>query len=183
MVVMLGSQDNQAGRFFNMAGTPTAPDVSAVAANQFSATLHLVDASGDLFTDNITGAATMSLANIEAYKASYQAASNASLYGVTFAQSWFGDIDPDNALALYRASVKNGINMLWKNPTTLKSLTPRLIAPIAGVMQGNQDIPLLTATELAALIADYQALLTGFSLQSAQYTDRRERSNNPKIRA
>jgi len=50
-------------------------------------------------------------------------------------------------------------------------------------MQGNQDIPLLSATELCALIADYQALLTGFSLQSAQYTDRRERSNNPKIRA
>ena len=166
-----------------MPGTPTAPDVSAVAANQFAATLHLVDASGDLYTDNITGAAAMTLANIEGYKVSYQAASNASVYGVTFAQSWFGDIDPDNALALYRASVKNGINLLWKNNTTLKTITPRLIAPIAGVMQGNQDIPLLSAAELVALIADYQALLTGFGLQSAQYTDRRERSNNPRIRA
>lgn len=166
-----------------MAGTPTAPDVSVAVANQFSATIHLVDASGDLHTDNIVGTAAMTLSNIESYKDSYQAASNASVYGVTFAQSWFGDIDPDNALALYRASVKNGINLLWKNNTTLKTLTPRLVAPIAAVMQGNQDIPLLSATELAALIADYQALLAGFSLQSAQYTDRRERSNNPRIRA
>lgn len=166
-----------------MPGTPTAPDVSVAVANQFSATLHLIDASGDLFTDSITGTAAMTPSNVESWKLSYQAASNASVYAVTTQQTWLGDADPDNALALYRASVKNGVNLLWKNNTTLKTLTPRLIAPIAGVMQGNQDIPLLTATEMVALIADYQALLAGFSLQSAQYTDRRERSNNPRIRA
>lgn len=166
-----------------MPGTSTAPDVSVAAANQFTTTLHLVDASGDLYTDSITGTAAMSNADSEAYKASYQAASNASVYAVSKQSLWVGDIDPDNALALYRASVKNGINLMWKNNTTLKTITPRLVAPIAGVMQGNQDIPLLSATELVALIADYQALLTGFSLVSAQYTDRRERSNNPRIRA
>jgi hypothetical protein len=166
-----------------MPGTSTAPDVSVAVANQFTTTLHLVDASGDLYTDSITGTAAMSAANAEAYKTSYQAASNASVYAVSQQSLWIGDIDPDNALALYRASVKNGINLMWKNNTTLKSITPRLVAPIAGVMQGNQDIPLLSATEMVALIADYQALLTGFSLVSAQYTDRRERSNNPRIRA
>jgi len=50
-------------------------------------------------------------------------------------------------------------------------------------MQGNQDIPLLTAAEFIALIQSYQVLLTGYSLASAQYTERRERKNNPRIKA
>jgi len=165
-----------------MPGTSTAPDVSAAAPNETTATLHLVDASGDLFTDTITMPSAITLANIEAWKASYQDATNASIYKVTEERAWVGDLDPDNAVAAFRASAKEGVNLLFKNLTTLRTITPRLIAPIDAVMQGNQDIPLLTATEFVALIADYQAILTGFSLSSAQFTGRRERSNNPRIR-
>jgi len=35
---------------------------------------------------------------------------------------------------------------------------------------------------MIALIAAYQAILVGYSLESAQFTGRRERSNNPRIK-
>jgi hypothetical protein len=50
-------------------------------------------------------------------------------------------------------------------------------------MQGNQDIPLLSSAEMTALILAELAILTGYSLESAQFTERRERSNNPRIKA
>jgi len=49
-------------------------------------------------------------------------------------------------------------------------------------MQGNQDIPLLSG--MTTLITEIGALIgAGYSLLSAQFTERRERSNNPRIRA
>lgn len=164
-----------------MAGTRTAPAATA-SANAVSVTLHLIDASGDQFTDNITVTAAPTPAVIEAWAVAYQAASQASLWKVTTESQWVGDADPDNAEALFRGSVKDGINLLYKNTTTLKAITPRLVAPIAGIMQGNQDIPILTATEAAAVVTAELAILTGFTLQSAQFTERRERSNNPRIK-
>lgn len=166
-----------------MPGTSTVGDVSVVAANASSVTLHLIDASGDLFTDSIQSTSAPTLAQIQEWKTQYQAASNASLWKVTSTSEWFGEQDPDNALALYRASVKDGINLLFKNATTLDATTPRLIAPIDAVMQGNQDIPLLTGAPMPLLIAAYQAILAGYALESAQFTERRERSNNPRIKA
>jgi hypothetical protein len=166
-----------------MAGTGTVGDVSVVAATSSTATLHLVDASGDNYTDAITLPASVSLANLEAWKDTYQAATNASVWKVSLTNEWQGEQDPDNAVAAYRGTVKEGVNLLFKNLTTLRAITPRLIAPIAGVMQGNQDIPLLTATEFVALITEYQQILTGYALESAQFTGRRERTNNPRIKA
>lgn len=161
--------------------TRTAPDVTA-AVTAVQTTLHLIDASGDLFTDSFTTLTAPTAAQVEALAAAYQAASQASVYGVTMSSQWFGDADADNADAGYRGSVKDGINLLYKNVATNTSITPRLVAPIAATMQGNQDIPLVTATEAAALITAQLAILTGFSLQSAQFTERRERSNNPRIK-
>jgi len=166
-----------------MAGTRTAPEVDVVGSNLNSTTLHFIDASGDQFTDSIQTVAPLGLGVVEAYATDYQAATQASLWKVTVTNSWYGEPDPDNAQALFRGSVKDGINLLFKNGTTLSAQSPRLIAPIAGIMQGNQDIPLLTATEMATLIATYQTMLAGFDLISAQFTERRERSNNPRIKA
>ena len=92
-----------------------------------------------------------------------------------------GDADPDNAGTDQRNSIKDGINLLFKNLTTHLTEPTRLIAPIEAVLQGNQDIPLLSSTEAAALITAELALLTGFTFQRAQYTERRERKNNPVI--
>lgn len=165
-----------------MAGTRTAPAVTgAISGN--TATIHAIDASGDLYTDSITKVAAITPALIEAWVAAYQAATQASVYKVTLTNEWAGDPDPDNAEALYRGTVKEGVNKLYRNATTLDSTTPRLVAPIGAVMQGNQDIPLLTATEMTALITAELAILTGYLLTSAQFTGRRERTNNPRIKA
>lgn len=163
-----------------MAGTPTFPAVTGT-ATATEVTLHLVDASGDLYTENLDVAATAAVGDINGLATTYQAASNASLYKVTRTSIWAGTADPDNAVAAYRGTIAEGINMLFRN-ATLFTRNLRLIAPIAAVMQGNQDIPLLTADEMTALITDYLTLSSGFNLETAQFTGRRERKNNPKIR-
>jgi len=162
--------------------TRTAPAVTG-AVTSVSTTLHCIDVSGDLFTENVLTTTVPTAAVVEAWVAAYQASTQASVYKVTSQSAWEGDADPDNADVGQRNSVKDGVNLLYKNLTTLKSQSLRLVAPIAANMQGNQDIPLLSATEFAALIAADLAVLTGYALQSAQYTERRERSNNPRIKA
>jgi len=166
-----------------MAGTRTAPDPTvADSETSVTTTLHLMDASGDVVTEAITTTAPPSSAETEAWAAAYQAATQASLYKITVSTAYEGASDPDNATTGSRDSVKDGINMLYRNLATLRATTPRLVAPISAVMQGNQDIPLLSATEAVALLNAQAAILSGYELQSAQYTERRERSNNPRIK-
>jgi len=165
-----------------MPGTRTAPLFTA-APNARRVTLYLIDSSGDLYTEAKYVAVAATAAAIEAWAAAYQDATQSSLYWIDDVLIRSGDADPDNAGSEQRSSVKDGINLAYKNPTTLASVGSRLVAPITDVLQGNQDIPLLTAPEATALIAAELALMTGFSLQSAQYTERRERKNNAKIKA
>lgn len=159
----------------------TAPPVTG-AVTSVNNTIHLIDASGDVITDNIVSVTAPTAAELEAWAATYQLSTQASIWKVSSVSNWEGDADPNNADVGQRNTVKEGINLLWKNIATLKTQNPRVVAPIAAVMQGNQDIPLLSATEMVNLIAAYQAILTGFDLQSAQFTARRERSNNPRIK-
>lgn len=165
-----------------MAGTRTAPTVAIANINKSLTTLHLVDASGDTFTEAIETPDLVSDGLVEAWASAYQAGSQASLWKVSQQIIYEGDIDPDNATSLQRSTVSEGVNLLYKNIATLKSQTPRLVAPIEAVMQGNQDIPLLTVAEFTALIGAINGILTGYNLTSAQFTGRRERRNNPRIR-
>ena len=168
-----------------MPGTRTAPVVGALTVTQSAMTMHLVDASGDLHAEGVVAPADglADLAEVQAISNAYQLASNASLYEVTQTLKWSGDLDPQNALALYRGTVAEGVNLLYKNIATLDTQTPRLIAPIIEVMQGNQDIPLLSAAQMTALITALSAVLSGYNLYSAQFTGRKEVKNNPRIRA
>lgn len=161
-------------------GTRTAPAFTA-AAQARHISLGLIDTSGDLWSEPLPVAVGATAAAIEAFAAAYTAATQASLYMITDVQIRLGDMDASNAGSDFRAQMENGVNLLFKNPTTLDTDTPRLIAPIAAVMQGFQDIPLLASAELAALITAILALKTGYSLNSGQYTGRRERRNNPRI--
>jgi len=165
-----------------MAGTRTAPDIT-LAANRFTYTLHLIDASGDTYTETIVSATAILAANLESWAADYQAVTQASVYGFSSTTEWVGDADPDNATTDQRNSVKDGINMLFKNPASLLTYNVRVIAPILGVLQGNQDIPLLTQADMTALILLYgTSLIPGWNMTSAQYTERRERKNNPRVK-
>ncbi len=164
-----------------MAGTPTFPAVVYATPTKTEVSFGLIDSSGDKYSENMQIAAAAAEGDVDGLADSYQAASNASLYRVSRIQTWEGTADPDNAVAAYRGSVAEGINMLFRN-ATLFTRDFRLIAPIAAVMQGNQDIPLLSATEMVALITDYLTLSSGYDLETAQFTGRRERRNNPKIK-
>lgn len=161
--------------------TRTAPDISVSPVTSQGVTLHLIDASGDIVTEYIPLSAAQINANIENWAADYQAATQSSLYGISVQSNWFGDADASNADVAQRNSVKDGVNLLFKNPSELYTYNQRLIAPIAAVMQGNQDIPLLSATAFTDLILSYQTMIAGWTLYSAQYTERRERKNNPRV--
>lgn len=165
-----------------MPGTRTAPDPSLVDQTQTIVTLHLIDASGDLFAASFVALGVATDASVQDLAAEYQAVTQASLWKISLSEEYIGDADPDNALANYRGSVKDGINLLYKDIAAGKTQTPRVVAPVDTVMQGNQDIPLLTG--MTTLITNIPAVIgTDYALVSAQFTERRERSNNPRIRA
>jgi len=164
-----------------MAGTRTAPTVSDITATTVGATVHLIDASGDLVTDYVVSD-TSDLADVQAWVTAYQACTQASVWKVSFLQEFEGQADPQNAEALFRGSVTDGINLLFKDLAADLKQTPRVVAPVASIMQGNQDIPLLTGV-MATLLTQYLTMLGGaYALDSAQFTGRRERANNPRIR-
>lgn len=164
-----------------MAGTRTAPTFTAVPPF-LRLTIHLVDASGDNFTDSTLINPAASDAEIEAIIAQYQASTQASVYKVTTQGEYTGDEDPDNAETDQRNSVKQGINLLMKNTANMGTFTPRVVAPIPAILQGNQDIPLLVSplTDLVTAMLAVQPGTVG--LTSMQYTERRERSNNPRVK-
>lgn len=162
--------------------TRTAPNPTIATPNVNISTLHLIDASGDLYTDALTTTTPIIDSDLEAWADAYQTATQASVYGISQFNFWSGDEDPDNADILQRNSGTQGVNMLFKNPAVVKGTTPRLVAPQPAVMQGNQDIPLLGGTPLDALIVAYLAMLSGYSLDSLQYTTHRTRKGNPRIR-
>lgn len=164
-----------------MPGTRTSPLFTAAATSRL-ASLSLIDASGDTYAESMNVAVGATAAQLEAWAASYAAGSNASMWRVTDTIIREGVADPDNALAEFRGTIAEGINGSYKNLTTLDTFISRLIAPIAATMQGNQDIPLVSSTEYAALVTAILALRTGYDLQTAQFTGRRERRNNPKIK-
>lgn len=161
--------------------TRTAPLFTA-AATYRQITLQLIDASGDKDSVGILVPVAASAATIEAIVDTYQDATQASVYGIIDSLFREGDADPDNADTAQRNSNAEGINLLFKDLATRVAAPVRVVAPIEAVMQGNQDIPLLSATELTNLIVAVLAVKTTFDFQRAQYTERRERKNNPVIR-
>lgn len=164
-----------------MPGTRTAPATTG-APTSVTLTLHLIDSSGDLFTDEITTVAGAPAPAVEAYVAAYQAVTQASVYKVTESLVWEGVESPTNAAVGQRNSIKDGINILYRNATTLVSKTLRVAAPDPAVMDANTDTVNVSAAPFAAFLSAVTPLLTGFSSQSVQYTERRERSNNPRTK-
>lgn len=164
-----------------MPGTRTSPLFTAAATGR-RITMSLIDASGDLWAESFNVPVAATAANIETIVANYQLATNASIYSLTDTLLRDGVADPDNAEALYRASVKDGINLQFKDLAANQISPMRVIAPVEETMQGNQDIPLLSSDELTNLITAVLAVKTTFDFTRAQYTERRERKNNPVIK-
>lgn len=163
-----------------MAGTPTFGDLTTP-ADMRAFTVHLIDASGDTWTERLITALSATYAAVQAWVLLYQAITQASVWAVTEEHQWAGDADPDNATFLARSGVENGINLSFRNPDTNVQNPIRAVAPVAEVMQGNQDIPLLTGGSMDEFIIATIGLMPGFDFRQSQYTVHRERRNNPRV--
>lgn len=161
--------------------TRTAPLFTAPATSR-AITIHLMDASGDTFAARLVVAISATLAAIEAWISLYQAMTNATVYKVTDELIREGEQSTANATAAYRASVESGINIAFKDTNNLNTVTHRIVAPVAGVMQGNNDIPNVSATDFQSFLISNAVILPTHVFKSAQYTSRRERSNNPRLK-
>jgi len=163
-------------------GTRTAPLFTAPVTRR-TITLHLVDRSNDTWAESLPVAVAATAANIEAWAAAYQACTQASLWAISDNQVRAGAKAVANANFDQRNQVSQGINLVYRNPTTNTTINPRVVAPVLGAMQGDADIPLVTEDPMEAFIDTVQVLETGYNFESAQYTDRRERKNNPRVSA
>lgn len=164
-----------------MAGTRTAPAATA-AANRRYISIHMIDASGDQLAHKLAVAIAATAAAIEAWIAAYQAATNSSVYEYTDTLIRSGEALTANAVAAYRGGVENGVNLLFKNPGTLDTFGVRVIAPVSGDMSALGDAPDVAGTLLQDVIDTTTALAAGYDFSSAQYTSRRERRNNSRVR-
>jgi len=164
--------------------THTVPTIGALTVTENLISFGLVDKSNDTFNEalKLPGGALTDMADIEAFAAQYKANTQMSMFRAVQMVIWEGARDADNADLGFRAQAENGINLLFRNNTVTPpaSYTGRVAAPIAGIMQGNQDIPLLVSP-LTLLVAQYINMLPDYALESMQYTGRRERKNNPRI--
>jgi len=164
-----------------MAGTPTFGALTN-AADYRTFTVHLMDNSGDNWTELLYVAIAATYTAINAWVVLYQSVTQATVYKVTEENVWAGDADPDFTDSAMRSGVENGINLSFRNANTRELRPLRVVAPIPEILQGNQDIPLLTATALSNLIVATVALQTGFNFNAGQYTTHRERKNNPRVK-
>lgn len=164
-----------------MAGTRTAPATTG-AETSLVASLGLIDASGDLYSESLEFDTAPDNADLEAWVAAYQAATQASVWRASLTLNWEGVADTNNAENNLRYGVESGVNLLFKQPSGINSLSQRLVSPLPATMQGNQDIPFLSNAPFPALLAAYLTLIGGtYDLYSGQYTTRKERKNNPRI--
>lgn len=165
-----------------MPGTPTFGDLETPADGRAIA-FSVIDASGDTWPGRLAVALSATYAAIQAWLELYQACTNTSVFNVRDELTWGGDGDPDNAVAAFRSSKEAGINLLFRDADTADTFPMRVVGPVADIMQGNQDIPLASGSgNLDELIVATIALSPGYDFDSMQYTARRERSNNPRVR-
>lgn len=165
-----------------MAGTRTAPAFTA-AANARQISLLLIDVSGDTFSVAMYVPVAALAGLIETWAAAYQAGTQSSLWAIEDRLIRSGDQDNTNAEAGSRDSVADGVNFLYKNATTRDSIDLRLVAPDPTTMEDDLDIPDLASDAISDLTLATIALNAGYTLETAQYTERQERKNNTKIRA
>jgi len=173
-----------------MAGTRTAPTVGALTLTEQTVGVSIIDASEDVFADSLKfeGGALIDMAEIEAWVADYQPAIQGSIFEVRHNLVWRGSANPTNAEALYRGSIADGININFVDTDVFNSgVGMRVVTPVAAWLQVNSDIVIVPAVGVADALLDQTLTLInsmggGFSLETLQFTTRRERRNNPKRR-
>lgn len=142
--------------------------------------LRMVDISGDKHAEAFEISPTATAAAIEAFVAGYASRTRANIYAVWDEQVYNSPASNATATAGSKSdSVKDGINFLYVSNTN-ESEDVRLVAPIDTLMIGDTDG--VDPTAAAAFNALVEPLLTGTKVAiTAQYTERKEKKNNPKV--
>lgn len=156
----------------------TAPTVDGT-GNVRLVSLRMIDISGDKRAESLEISPSATPAQIEALVAAYAARSHVNIYAVKDEMVYNSPPSSADATAGAKSdSVADGINYLFVGATN-DSADIRLIAPLASQMVGTSDS--VDATAGAAFGAIVEPLLEGTKvLVSAQYTERKEKANNPK---
>lgn len=142
--------------------------------------LRLIDISGDKRAETFEISPSADDADVEAFVAGYATRTNSDIYGVYDVLGYVSPALSSQAVAASKSSsVADGINFLYKSATN-DTEDVRLVAPIASLFVGTSDA--VDATAAAAFNALVTPLLTGTKVGvTAQYTERKEKSNNPKL--
>ena len=156
-----------------MPGNRTAPAVNGTPTFK-TVSLKWIDASGDKRSDSLQIPTAATNAQVEAWAASEQAGSNASLYAVISEDHYNSAPDKSNALDESKDSVYDNLVYLAKTSANL-SKRGFLPAPIAAMFTPGTDTIDPTSTVLADIFTAFLALAgAGYSIVSARYTERRE---------
>lgn len=142
-------------------------------------TLHLVDASGDVWAESFEISLTATATNIEALVADYAARTHANIYKVTDSQQYNSPKRATDAtIGDKSSSVADGINFgFLSNTNDYEDV--RLVAPIGDMMVDDTDA--VDPTEGVGFGSLVEPVLSGTKvLVTSQYTERKERRNNPK---
>ena len=141
--------------------------------------LRMIDISGDKKSEGFEINPTAAAADIEAFIVGYAARTNSKIYAVFDMQGYTAPNTVTGALdAPKSASLADGINFLYVSNTN-DSEDVRLLAPIASLFVDTTDT--IDPTAAAAFNALVTPLLTGTKVAvTAQYTERKEKKNNPK---
>jgi len=142
--------------------------------------LRLIDISGDKRSEAFEISPTAAAAAVEAFAVAYAARTHANLYAIWDHNVYNAPATSSDATAGAKSdSVADGINYLFVSATN-ESEDVRLVAPIDTLFVGDSDG--LDPAANAVFYALVEPLLTGTKVfTTAQYTERKEKKNNPRL--
>ena len=155
-----------------MPGTRTAPTVDGLPTFKV-VSITMYDYTGDQRTETIQVDAAATDAQIEAYVAALQAATNATVWKVDVGYVYNSVGDSSNALEEVWENAATNIVTLIKDADN-NSRNAFIPAPINAVfLEGTENIN-PSATQLADYLTALLALRSGFSVVSMRFTHRKQ---------
>lgn len=156
-----------------MAGTRTAPTVDGT-PNWKVVSITVYDHTGEQRTDSYYFDADSTDAEIEAFVAALQAATNATIWKVSVSFLYNSIGDSSNAVEEVWEDADTNVVLLAKSPTVVKGDDFYIPAPINDMfIEGTNEIEPTNAV-LAALMAAILPMKAGYSFVSARLSSRRD---------
>ena len=161
--------------------TRTAPTVDGTGFSYIKTSLRWMDASGDVRTDSYQFDPTATPAEIEAFAATAQLISNATLYEIVVGEVYASVGDAQNADALVWENVRDNLVIQAKNATA-QSIRAFLPSPASAIFIGDTENIDPTDVALGNFMTAFVALLpAGYSIVGARFTHRRQINKQIKI--